>query len=89
MPEPIPERPLDAGVAEREPEELGQQEGVQLLANDARERLRADGFSDAEIESWAETFMAERSSGSADEFVAWIARRERGAPPGVENGATG
>jgi hypothetical protein len=89
MPEPIPERPADAGVAESEPVELGQQESVQLLANDARERLHADGFSDAEIESWAETFIAERSSGSADEFVAWIASRERGAPSGVDDGATG
>ena len=79
MPEPTPERPRDAGVPEIEPAELGQYEGASLLANDARERLRADGFTDSQIERWAETFIAERSSGTADEFVAWIVEQENRA----------
>jgi len=79
MPEPTPERPRDAGVRETEPAELGQYEGASLLANDARERLRADGFTDSQIERWAETYIAERSSGSADEFVAWIIEQENRA----------
>ena len=79
MPEPTPERPRDAGVPEIEPAELGQYEGASLLANDARERLRADGFTDSQIGRWAETFIAERSSGTADEFVAWIIEQENPA----------
>jgi hypothetical protein len=76
MPEPIPESPSDAGVPEEEPAELGQQEAVHLLANDARERLDADGFTNAQILQWAETFIAENSAGSVDEFIAWIAAEE-------------
>jgi hypothetical protein len=73
--EPIAESPEDAGIAEETPE-LGQIEGARLLGNDARQRLRADGFTDAQIDAWAETFIAEVSSGTVDEFVRWIAASE-------------
>jgi hypothetical protein len=76
--EPVPEKPEDAGVAEETPE-LSQIEGARLLGNDARERLRADGFDDTQIDAWAETFIAEVGSGTVDEFVAWISRSERQA----------
>jgi hypothetical protein len=76
MPEPIPEQPEDANVAEEEPAELGQHEAVNLLANDARERLHADGFTDSQIRRWAETFITENSAGEADDFIAWIAAQE-------------
>jgi hypothetical protein len=76
MPEPEPLKPEDVGVPEEVPE-LAQIEGARLLGNDARERLHADGFDDAEIDEWAETFIAENSAGTVDEFVAWIARQER------------
>ena len=76
MPEPKPEKPEEAGVAEEVPAELGQIEGARMLGNDARARLHADGFTDAEIDAWAETFIAENSSGTVDEFVAWIAKQE-------------
>jgi hypothetical protein len=73
----IPEEPADAGVAEEEPE-LEEVEPVNLLANDARSRLRSDGFSDEEIGRWAEAFVEEvGQSGTVDELVAWIATRER------------
>jgi hypothetical protein len=75
MPEPEPAAPEDVGIAEEIPE-LMQIEGARTLGNDARERLHADGFDDAQIDAWAETFIAEVSSGSVDEFVAWIARQE-------------
>jgi len=58
--------------------ELGNIEGARLLGNEARDRLHADGFDDAEIDAWAETFIADVGSGSVDEFVAWISRQERG-----------
>jgi len=77
MPEPTPERPYEAGVPETEPAELGQEESAQLLANDARSRLHADGFTDEEIAAWAATFVADVGVGSVDEFVAWIAQQER------------
>lgn len=78
MPEPLAEKPEDAGVAEEIPE-LSQIEGARLLGNDARDRLHADGFDDAQIDAWAETFIAEVGSGTVEELVQWIARRERGA----------
>ncbi len=76
MPEPKPEHPEEAGVAEEIPE-LGNIEGARLLGNDARARLRADGFDDAQIDEWAETFIAEESSGTVEEFVAWIVAQEQ------------
>ena len=76
MPEPIPEDPDEAGVEEKVPD-LPNIEGARLLGNDARERLHADGFDDEQIDAWAETFIAEVSSGTVDQFVEWIARQER------------
>jgi hypothetical protein len=75
MPEPTPATPEEAGVVEEVPE-LTAIEGARTLGNEARARLHADGFTDAEIDAWAETFIAENSSGTADEFVAWIASQE-------------
>jgi hypothetical protein len=73
--EPIAESPEEAGIAEEIPS-LGQIEGARMLGNDARERLHADGFDDAQIDAWAETFIAEVGSGEVDEFVAWITAQE-------------
>ncbi len=76
MPEPTPESTEDAGVAEEIPE-LTAIEGARLLGNDARARLRADGFDDAQIDEWAETFIAQESSGTVEQFVQWIVRKEQ------------
>ena len=70
--EPVPESPAQAGVTEEIPSELGQIEGARMLGNDARDRLRADGFTDRQIDQWAETYVAENGGGEVDEFVAWI-----------------
>jgi hypothetical protein len=78
MPEPEPATPEDVGVAEEVPE-LPQIEGARLLGNDARERLRGDGFDDQQIDAWAETFIAEVGSGTVEQFVEWIRRQERRA----------
>jgi hypothetical protein len=75
--EPQPAKPEDVGVPEEIPD-LMEIEGARTLGNDARARLHADGFDDAQIDAWAETFIAEVGSGTVDEFVAWIAREERG-----------
>lgn len=52
-------------------------EGARTLGNEARERLRADGFTDDQIDQWALTFITEDDAGSVDDFIAWIARQER------------
>ncbi len=72
-----PERPLDAGVPEEVPEALSAIEGARILANEARERLRADGFTDDEIDKWAESFITEVGAGEVDDLVDWIRRQER------------
>lgn len=78
MPEPEPAFPEDVGVPEEIPE-LNQIEGARTLGNEARGRLHGDGFDDAQIDAWAETFIAEFSSGTVDEFVDWIIGEERGS----------
>ncbi|MGH8935101.1 MAG: hypothetical protein ACRDXD_02350 [Acidimicrobiia bacterium] len=52
-------------------------EGAQLLADQARESLRREGFTDEEIRKWAETFVAERGSGDLGDFLDWF-RAETG-----------
>jgi hypothetical protein len=76
--EPVPSRPGDVGTPEETPE-LAEIEAARILGNDARSRLHADGFTDAQIDAWAETYIAELGSGSVDEFVTWIRRREDAA----------
>jgi hypothetical protein len=76
MDDVTPERPRDAGVPEEVPDTLGAIEGARILANEARARLRADGFTDDQIDEWAEAFISEIGSGDVEELVAWIAQRE-------------
>jgi hypothetical protein len=77
MDDVTPERPRDAGVPEEVPDALSAIEGARILANEARERLRADGFTDSQIDEWAESFITEVGSGEVDDLVAWIAAREQ------------
>ena len=84
MAQPPPERvtpaePRDVGVPERQ---LGteQVEPARLLANDARDRLTAAGFSDEEVMGWARAYVAEVGEATTVEgLVAFIAERERRA----------
>ena len=71
-----PEEPHEAGV----PEKLADQsheEGARILADEARDQLKERGFTDEQIREWAETYIAEESSGSVDGLIDWIARQER------------
>ncbi len=74
-----PERPEAEGLTRPEltTEEV---EGAHLLANEARARLRADGFTDSEIDGWAITYytMAPggRDEGDVDGLIAFIAAEE-------------
>lgn len=72
-----PERPRAAGVPEEVPDAVTAIEGARILANEARDRLRADGFTDTQIDEWADAFIAERGSGEVEDLVAWIAEREQ------------
>lgn len=68
--------PEDAGVSEAEPD-ASHVEAARLLADQARDRLSAQGFDDDEIRRWAEAYEREEQSGDVDAFIAWIARQER------------
>jgi hypothetical protein len=71
-----PEMPEDEGVAEPELGTL-EIEGARLLANEARARLRADGFDDDEIDAWTRAYyVANGDEGDVDGLVAWIAAEE-------------
>lgn len=76
MDKPEPMQPEQAGVAKESPEAM-QIEGAELLANEARAELRDAGFSDDEIDRWAETYIAEEGSGDAASFITWIKTREK------------
>ena len=71
----VPESPRDAGV----PVPTARIEDVEperLLENEARDRLRADGFTDDQILRWAEAYYAEHTEGDTDDLVNWIRAQE-------------
>ncbi len=80
MDDPVfPERPRDASVPEEVPSSTSAIEGARLLGNEARPRLRSDGFTDRQIDEWAEAFITQTGSGEVDDLIAWIAEREADA----------
>ncbi len=66
-----PEHPDQAGVKSRLPD-ASHLEGSELLANEARELLHSQGFTDKQIEEWAHTYIADERSGDVASFVEWI-----------------
>ncbi len=71
-----PQDPEEAGLAEQEPDSA-HIEGAHLLANEAREPLRARGFSDDQILEWAEAYITETRTGDLSGLLDWIRDRER------------
>lgn len=75
----FPESPRAEGL-ERPELRTVEVEGARLLANEARERLRRDGFGDDQIDAWAITFYTRpeggRDEGSVDDLVAFIHAEE-------------
>jgi hypothetical protein len=71
----FPETPEAEGLVEPEldTEEI---EGDRLLANEARSRLRADGFTDAEIDAWVRAYYTQsvggRDQGDVDGLIRFI-----------------
>jgi len=84
-----PEFPEDEGLVEPEldTEEI---EGDRLLANEARSRLRADGFTDAEIDAWVRAYYTQavggRDEGDVEGLIRFIRAEEAsgGTSPGTE-----
>jgi hypothetical protein len=56
-------------------------EGARLLANEARGRLRGDGFDDDEIDAWVRVYFEQDHEGDVDGLVAFI-RQEQAAGRG-------
>jgi hypothetical protein len=66
-----PERPEDEGLVEPELPQVDV-EGARLLANEARGRLRADGFTDGEVNAWVRVYFEEGHEGDVDGLVRFI-----------------
>lgn len=73
-----PESPESEGLSEPElPTE--DVEGARLLANEAREQLRAEGFTDDQIDAWARVYFEQGHEGSVEGLAAFIrAEQEAG-----------
>lgn len=72
----VPAYPHDVGVPDTLPD-VSRLEGAHLLANEARELLRADRFTDDQIDLWAETYLATHHTATLHDFLTWMAAREQ------------
>jgi hypothetical protein len=70
-----PDRPEREGLVEPELPEVDV-EGARLLANEARDRLHADGFDDDQIDVWVRVYFEQGHEGSVDGLVAFIAAEQ-------------
>jgi len=71
----VPEEPKDEGIHPPAPR-IEDVEPIHLLANEARELLVDEGFTDEQILEWAEAYFADHSEGDARDLVVWIRRRQ-------------
>jgi len=65
--------------------EAAEVESARLLANETRDRLRAEGLDDERIDRLADRFVADQPGRSREEFIAW-AIRERDAGKEASHG---
>jgi len=72
-----PEHPEDEGLDQPVLPQVDV-EGDRLLANEARGRLRADGFTDTEIDAWTRVYFEQGHEGDVEGLVAFIAAAEEG-----------
>jgi hypothetical protein len=71
----------DPATPEQAPQpEAAEVESARLLANQARPRLRAEGFGDQRIDELASAFIARDAGESLEGFLRW-ARAEGPVPP--------
>lgn len=71
-----PASPHDVGVGEADPDSA-HAEAAHLLADAAGPALRDRGFTDAQINEWADAYLRAEGSGGVDGLIAWIEARER------------
>jgi hypothetical protein len=67
-------RPVAVDIEEVEP--------AHILANDAREGMRAMGFTDDAIDAWAREFVGRAGAGDVADLRRWIRSEERRHPAG-------
>jgi hypothetical protein len=72
----IPEDPRDAGLPPVDVT-IEEVEPARLLANESREELRREGFTDDEIDDWVREFIARYGAGETDDLVEWIRLQEK------------
>ncbi|HVL52433.1 MAG TPA: hypothetical protein VM754_13150 [Actinomycetota bacterium] len=70
-----PQYPEEAGVDDSTPD-LAQIEGAQLLATDAKPRLKEQGFTDQQIDEWTDAYVREVGAGSVEGFIKWVAEHQ-------------
>jgi len=81
-----PENPEAEGLT---PPELSEEEieGDRLLANEARSRLRADGFTDPEIDRWVKTYYTQAEGGvdqgDVEGLIAFIQEQQASGSTGA------
>lgn len=81
-----PEHPQEAGLENRLPD-FSHIEGAELLANESRDLLHSQGFTDREIEEWAHTYIADEHSGDVTSFIKWIDDEEHHSRPSATSGS--
>ena len=68
------------GDSQDEPD-TAEVESTRLLANEARDLLRAEGIPDVGIDRLAHRFIAESRGEERDAFIAWAIEQSKGASP--------
>jgi hypothetical protein len=77
----VPEEPRDAGLPPVEVT-IEEVEPERLLANDSRDALRREGFTDDEIDDWAREFIAQHGAGETEDLMEWIRQQEKSSRRG-------
>ncbi len=71
----VPLDPADLGLEPVEVD-ISDVEPMHEVANEARDDLRKQGFSDDEIDDWARQFVAARGPGDEIDFITWVRTQE-------------
>lgn len=70
-----PKEPSDAGIPQDHPRPA-QEEAAHQLAAEARPRLEDRGFSDVQIDDWADAYLARGEAGDVEHFLSWVQTQE-------------
>ncbi len=70
-----PERPAEEGIDTAYPD-ADQQEGVHMLANQAKDELKGEGFSEEQIFEWATAYVEQVGAGTVVGLIDYIKTQE-------------